>query len=402
MMKPLEGLKVIELATFVAGPTCARALADWGAEVIKIESPKGDPLRRVGNNTKCPTLPEENPCYDLSNIGKKNLALNLKSAEGMEVMDKLLKTSDIFITNNRTKALEKMGLSYELIKEKYPHIIFAQVLGYGEQGPLKDKPGFDFTAFYARGGFLGTLYEKGTSPLNPVPQVGDNAVAMNLAGGILAALYRKQKTGLGDKITVSIYQTAIFMFNLVVTGSQYGFSYPVSRKAVANPFLNTYRTKDDRWLQICCPEYDRMFSVIMQAVGREDLVGSEKYATVKSIAGHTTEVIEILEAQFAQKTADEWLVIFEQCDVPCEKALLWDEIAKDEQAWANDYLYKMHYPNGNDRTLVELPVKFASIGKPEHQPGAAIGEHNAEILKELGYSSEKINQLLADKVIVGE
>lgn len=400
MMRPLEGLKVVELATFVAGPACARALADWGADVIKIESPAGDPIRRVGFNTKMPTVPEENPAYDLSNIGKRNLGLNLKTANGMQVIDKLLKTSDVFVTNNRTKALEKMGLSYEQIKEKYPHIIFAQVLGYGEQGPLKDKPGFDFTCFYARGGILGTLYEKGTSPVNPVPQFGDNVVAMNLASGILAALYRKQKTGLGDKVTVSIYQSAMFMFNLVITGSQYGFAYPVSRKAVTNPFLNTYKSKDDRWLQLACPEYDRMFPVMMQAIGRADLIGNEKYSTAASIAGHTTETIEVIEAQIAQKTADDWMDIFDKCDVPCEKALLWDEIAKDEQAWANDYLYKMHYPNGQARTLVEPPVKFDSIGKPAHKPGPAIGENNGEILRELGYSAEQIEKLAADKVIV--
>lgn len=399
-MKPLEGLKVIELSTFVAGPTCARALADWGAEVIKVESPAGDPIRRVGGNTKFPTLPEENPNFDLGNIGKKSIALNLKNVNGMEILEKLLENCDIFVTNNRTKALEKMGLGYEQLKEKYPKIIFAQVLGYGEKGPLKDKPGFDFTAYYARGGLLGTMYEKGTSPINPVPGFGDNQVAMSLTSGILAALYKRNTTGVGDKVTVSLYQTAIFMMNTAIAASQYGFAYPVSRKEVGNPFLNTYKTQDDRWLQIAAPEYDRLFPVVMQAIGREDLLGNEKYCQFKNIVGNTTEIIEIIEAEIIKQTADEWMQVFEKCDIPCEKALLWDEILKDEQAWANDYLHEIHYATGNVRTLVNLPVKFESVGKVEHKRGPLLGENTGEILNNLGYSEKEIIQLTEDKAIV--
>ncbi len=398
-MKPLEGVKVIELATFVAGPACARALADWGAEVIKVENPIGDPLRRVGFNTEMPITNDENPCFDLSNIGKKGVALNLKTSSGMEALHKLIATADIFITNTREKSLVKLGLDYEHLKARYPQLIVAQVLGYGENGPLKDKRGFDFTCYYARGGLLGTFYEKGTSRINPVPQFGDNQVAMAMAGGILAALYKKEKTGVGDRVTVSIYQAAIYAFNLTITASQYGFSYPVSRKAVANPFLNTYPTKDERWLQLAGPEYNRFFPIIMKAIGREDLAVNEKYSTVNAITGHTAEMIAIVEQQIMQKTADEWLDIFEKCDVPCEKALLWDEIANDEQAWANGYLHEMHYPNGNVRTLVDTPVSFNSIVKPEHIRGPLLGENNVEILKSIGYSDEQIKQMIAEKAI---
>ncbi len=400
MMKPLEGLKVIELATFVAGPTCARALADWGAEVIKVESPNGDPIRFIGGNTKFPTLPEENPNYDINNMGKKAIALNLKSPSGAEVMDKLLQNSDVFLTNNRTKALEKMGLGYEQIKAKYPHLIFAQVLGYGEKGPLKDKPGFDFTAYYARGGLLGTLYEKETSPMNPVPGFGDNQVAMNLLSGILAAAYKKSKTGMGDKVTVSLYHTAIFALNTAITAAQYGFSYPITRKETGNPFLNTYKTKDGRWLQLAAPEYDRLYAGVMKAIDREDLIGNEEYCKLKNISGQSGKVVAIIEAQIAQKTADEWVDAFTKYDIPCEKAFLWEEILEDEQAWENDYLCKVNYATGNVRTHVTLPVKFDSIGAQSYSRGPLVGENSAEILKSLGYSEKEIMQLAEEKVIV--
>lgn len=400
MQKPLEGLKVIDWATYVAGPTCARVLADWGADVIKVESPIGDAIRRAGVNTHLPTLPEENPNFDLCNIGKKSIAVDLKSKAGMEVLYKLLEQADVFVTNTRTKSLVKLGLDYEQLKEKFPKLIFAQVLGYGEKGPLKDRPGFDFTAYYARGGVLGTLYEKGTSTLNPVPHFGDNQVAMNLAGGILAALYKRQATGAGDKVTASLYQAAIFAFNLPITASQGKFRYPISKTEVVNPLLTAYQTKDERWIQVAVPEYDKFFPNAMKALGREDLIDDERYNKISNFSGRSGEVVGLFASEFAKRDVDEWVRIFEEHDIPCEKAFLWEEILEDEQAWANGYLHKMEYETGNVRTLVETPVKFGSIESFEHTRGPILGENNEEILKVLGYSDEKIAEMAGNKTIV--
>ena len=400
MNKPLSGLKVIDWATYVAGPTCARVLADWGADVIKVEAPIGDALRRAGVNTHLPTLPEENPNFDLCNMGKKSIALNLKSEEGMEVLYKLLNDADVFITNTRTKALVKLGLDYDQLKEKFPKLIFAQVLGYGENGPLKDRPGFDFTAYYARGGVLGTLYERGTSPINPVPHFGDNQVAMNLAGGIMAALYKRHATGVGDKVTASLYHAAIFALNLPITASQVGFRHPISKKEVVNPLLNTYRTKDDRWIQVAAPEYDRMFPIAMKALGREDLIDDERYNKIRNFSGNSNDVVNMFQTEFEKRNVDEWVNIFEEHDIPCEKAFLWEEILEDEQAWANGYLHKMNYATGNERTLVESPIKFGSVESFEHTRGPILGENNEDILKALGYSDEKIAEMAGNKTIV--
>ena len=407
MDKPLKGLKVLELATFIAAPTCARALADWGATVTKVESLKGDPLRYVGGNTKFTVLPEENPNFDLCNLNKKSIALNLKEKKGLEIFHKLLQQCDIFITNNRTKALMKMGLDYETLKNLYPSLIFAQVLGYGEKGPLKDKPGFDFTAYYARGGVLGTLYEKDTSPVNPVPGFGDNQVAIALCSGVLAALYKKEKFGIGEKVTVSLYQTAIFALNTPIAASQYGFSYPTTRTEVVNPFLNTYKTKDNRWLQLAAPEYDKFYPKIISLLGRKELITETKYCEFRNVSKNSKEIISILGEAILQKTADEWVEIFENNDVPCEKALLWEEILQDEQAWANNYLQQIHYATGNTRTLVNLPVSFASIKTGECKRGPLLGEDTIEILsnicddKEIAMlNDEKIALSIKEKVTI--
>ncbi len=147
-VKLLAGIKVVEMSTFVAAPACNKALADWGAEVIKVESPFGDPMRYTGGDNKMPIDPHENPGFDQENTNKKGVSVNLKTAEGMEVFLKLIASADVFVTNLRTQALEKLGISYEQISGKHPGIIFGQVLGYGEKGPEKDKPGYDFTAFW--------------------------------------------------------------------------------------------------------------------------------------------------------------------------------------------------------------------------------------------------------------
>lgn len=400
MEKPLKGLKVVELATYVAGPACTRVLADWGADVVKVENPKGDALRRVGFNTKMPTDPEENPCFDLSNMGKKGIVLDLKSEDGLKIMHRLLKRADIFVTNNRTKSLIKMGMDFDSLKERYPELIYAQSVGYGEKGALKDTPGFDFTSYYARGGLLGTFYEKGTSPLNPVPQFGDNQVAMNMVAGIMASLYERAKTGKGDKVTVSLYHTAIYDFNLTITSSQYGFKYPISRKDAGNPFLNTYPTKDERWLQLACPEYDRMFPKVMEAIGRSDLIDNKALNNVKAITGHTRDMIQIVEDQMKQRNVDEWMEVFAKFDIPCEKAYLWDEILDDPEAWENGFLHKMRYANGNVRKFVETPVKFANLGTIEHKRGPKFGENTEEVLKDIGYTAEQIKKLSEEHVVI--
>ncbi|MGD9559725.1 MAG: CoA transferase, partial [Oscillospiraceae bacterium] len=149
-MKPLEGIKVVELSTFVAGPSCARMLADWGAEVIKVESPQGDQFRTMGNNYRVPITDVRNPIFDNENANKSFIVLNLKEEKGLEAMLKLLETADVFITNTRPKALRKLGLDYEQINDRCPRLVYGIVLGYGEEGPERDRPAFDYTTFYAR------------------------------------------------------------------------------------------------------------------------------------------------------------------------------------------------------------------------------------------------------------
>ena len=195
--RPLEGIKVVELATFIAAPCCARFLADLGAEVIKIEAPAGDPLRYTAVNEGRPQDQKENTTYDLENANKTCIALNTKSAAGREALEKLIAGADICITNWRQNPLKKAGLDYDTLHAKYPALVYGFVSGYGEKGPDKDLPGFDFTAFFARGGVLGTLFDKDSLPMLTIAGFGDHQVGLYLASGVLAALYRAKQTGQG-------------------------------------------------------------------------------------------------------------------------------------------------------------------------------------------------------------
>lgn len=402
-LKPLTGVKVVELATFVAAPAAARALADWGAEVIKIESLKGDDLRRTPPLQKMPLNDMENPSFDLENSNKKGIAIDLKSSQGKEILFKLLDEAKVFITNWRTDALKRLNLSYEELKVHYPKLIFAQVTGYGDKGPDKDLPGYDYTSYYARGGIMGTLFEKGTSPMNLVPGLGDHQVGLFLAAGICAALYGAQRTGKGEKVTVSLFHTAVYGMAINVQSAQYGKNhYPISRRDTSSPLLNSYRTKDDRWLEIAMPPYDIFFKRFITTLGRPELAEDDGFSTHANLVKHhnITKLCMILEECFETKTLKEWKQILEDGDFPFAVAQEWEEILEDEQAWESDILCEKEYPTGNKRTLVRTPVMFEEMGLPEYAHGPLIGEHTTDILQELGYDDEAILQLQEGHVVI--
>ena len=202
--RPLEGIEVVELATFVAAPSCCRYLADLGAHVIKVESFGGDPLRYTAVTEGRPAGEEENTSYDLENANKECICLNLKTPAGLEAFEKLVSRADIFVTNLRQGALERIGIDYDSLKVKYPSLVYGIVTGYGDKGPDKDLPGFDFTAYSARGGVLGPTCDKSSNPMNLIPGFGDHQVGMFLSSGIIAALFRAKNTGQGDRVSASL------------------------------------------------------------------------------------------------------------------------------------------------------------------------------------------------------
>lgn len=396
MNTTLSGIKVIELSTFIAVPACARFFADNGADVIKVEAKSGDAVRWNGTSEGRSDSPYENTTFDLENANKRGIVLNLKTPEGKEILFKLLAGADVFLTNWRPQALEKNGLTYETLHEKFPKLVYGTLTGYGDKGPDKDLPGYDFTAYWARGGVMDSLRQKDEWPINLIPGMGDHQAGLFLAAGVMAALFNAQRTGVGERVSINLLHTSIWIQSIMIQAAQYkelGQKYPISRRTADNPFNCAYKTKDGRFMQISMPPFDVFYPKFMPLIGREDLVGDPRY-TMDSITKNKlhSEFIDILTEAFEKKTVAEWDEIFTANDIPHAVAQSWEEVLEDKQARATDVYYEMDYPTGNTRSLVRQPI-FIGGDIPDYKMAPMLGEHSEEIIRSLGYSDKELSKL---------
>ncbi len=402
--KLLEGVKVVELANFVAGPAAGKFFVDAGADVYRIEAANGDPLRFTAVSEGRPFNLEENPTMELENGGKKDISIDTRTPEGMEILHKLLSNADIFFTNWRNKALVKSGLDYDTLKQKYPKLVYGIITGYGEGGPDDNLPGFDYTAFFSRGGYLETLRPKSGLPFNVVPGAGDHNVAMNLVAGMLAALYHAKVTGKGERVETSLFETAVFNLSMSHQSAQYhepGTFLPMDPRTAPNPLLNCYRTKDNRYIMMCFPNYDTYYAKFMDVLGHPEMIGNERFSPVNNMTKNNTggEVYDLVQSEFEKKTAEEWLPILNAADLPCALCKNGLEILNDEQAWGNGTLVEFTYPSGQKRTLIRQPIRYREMGLPEALRAPQVGENSREVLAELGYTKEEIKELEEKNII---
>ena len=393
-MKPLEGVKVVELTTYFAAPMCGRVLADWGAEVIKIEGPKGDPYRVAYKGQGTPQFEEGCPSYDLENSNKKFVCLDGKTEEGRTAILKLISQCDVFITNNRPQAMKKMGLDYETVHKLYPGVVYGEILGYGAKGPLKDKPGYDYTVFFSRSGLMADLSPRGGQVMNTIAGFGDHVAAITLSSGICAALLKAKLYGEGDHVSVSLYQAAMFILSNGLLCAEYGREFPRTHFDCNSPIMQCYRCKDDEWIFLAVPEYDRMWPIICTKVlEHPELATDPRFCCIKETNKHRAEAIAALDEIFAQQDSNHWIKLLLENDVAHEKLAHFKDVLKDEQAWANDYLLEYTYPSGDKTVVVGSPVSFASIEKPTFKHGGTIGCDTDEILSNAGYTDAEIAKM---------
>ncbi len=403
--RPLEGIKVLEMATFIAVPAVGRILADLGAEVVKIESAKGDNLRYTAPNEGRPADPHEDINFDLENSGKKGIVVDLRTDKGREILFKLLDDTDVFLTNWRPQALARKNLTYDDLKDRYPSLVYASLTGYGEKGPDKDLPGFDYTAFFARSGWSGSLYQKGTVPSNLIPALGDHQGALALTVGVLAALFRAKTTGKGEKVTTNLLHTAVWVQSFQIQGAQYGsefggVSYPFDRRDNQLPYQPAVQTKDDRFLQVMGPNFDIYYPLILKAIGREDVLSDPVLSDQKEMirTGRVGEAYDIIQAGFKTKTAAEWEPILTELDIPFSLCKTYEEVVDDEQAWANHVFCEVDYPRGK-KALVRPPIDFEETPLPPYEKAPLLGADTKAVLSDLGYSDDEIASMIADKTV---
>jgi len=402
--KPLAGVRVVELATYVAAPVCGRVLGDWGAEVIKVESLSGDIWRVYGKNFGVPADDSENPTFDLPNANKRFISLNIKTPAGMDILRKLLAQADVFVTNNRPAPLKRMGLDYETLKKDYPRLIYALITGYGEEGPEAGKPGFDTVSFWASGGFMADMRidSPGSYPIYTPAGVADVACGSLLFGGISAALYAREKTGMGDKVSISLFGAAVWMMGVMNMIAQEGYDYQYPRTRYSGkPVAIPYCCADGEWIMTSILEFDRYVPVLYRALGLDYLLDDPRFNNEAAVnkGENRALLIPILEERFAQESADHWRQVLQAHDIVCDRLVHYREITKSEQAKVNHYIDEVTFNSGHKAWMPRPSVQSENLGVPEYRLSAPVGADTRDVLKDLGYSDDEIRTLAGSKSV---
>lgn len=403
MEQPLEGVRVIDCGIYHAGPGGPAILGDLGAEVVKIERPKtGDPIRMV---KRIGTVPLELPggrsiFFEGANRNKKSITLDLSTSEGQAIIHRLTSRSDVFMTNMRRPAVERLNITYPVLKEINPNLIYASVSAFGPKGPDRDRGGFDYQG-QARSGFMYSLGEDGMPPL--VSQFGiiDQITAIMTSHQILTALYMRERTGAGQEVHVSILGSATFLlyFNILIS-QMGGFEVPRHNHAIAHPMRNHYRCADGRWLMMTLTPPERYWGSLCRALGRPDLENDPRFDTEDKRFEKSAELVAIFDDIFMMGTRQEWLDIFSEYDLFCCGVNSFMELEHDPQIIENEYLTDLDHPTLGKIKIPGYPVHFNGNCVQANRAAPELGEHTDEILTEVGgYSRSEIERFREDGVI---
>jgi crotonobetainyl-CoA:carnitine CoA-transferase CaiB-like acyl-CoA transferase len=393
-----SGVRVLELAQYVFVPGAGVLLADQGAEVIKIESTgTGDPYRtlKVGDGREVGTT---NLAMEQNNRGKKSIALDLKSAEGREALLKLVETADVFLTSLRPKALRSLRLEVEDLRARNPRLIYARGNGLGFRGAEADKPGFDASSFWARGGLSHAFTLPGNQPTPPRPAFGDHSGATSLAFGIASALFKRATTGNATVVESSLLATAVWMLSSDVTYNQVP-GYKLHPEGVAKlPLMGSYRTRDGRLIQLMLLDPRPHWRSFCQLMGLESLVDDPRYVDNVARMKNAEALTALITERIGARAWADWQPDFDAWDAPWELIRTIDDVCVDPQVHANEMIFKMRVGESSV-SVVAGPAAFdgrAAPAEPHGSPG--MGQHTDALLTEIGYSAAQISDLKARSV----
>jgi len=395
-----SGLKVVDFASFIAGPAAAVILSDFGADVIKVEPPSGD-MWRIGH--KLPPQPQSKDAYpfQMANRNKRGITLDLKSSGAQEVLERLVEWADVFIVNTPRPARKRLKLEYDDVAHLNRRLIYADLTGFGEKGPDADLPGFDITAYWARSGLLSMTRDAGAPPTWPAAGSGDNATATGLYAAIVTALYRRERTGKGSYVTTSllaegVWSASVFIQAALCNAEFFGLH---DRTHPANAAMNVYRASDGTWfLLVITPD---KLAAVAQAIGREDLLTDPRFSEPAKLAHNMPQLTAILDEIFGSQPMTHWHEVFNGVHVTFGVVRGPQEVVADPQLRLNDIVVPLEGAGENLKLTVSSPIQVHGVTKVPSRRANEIGEHNEEVLTELGFGAVEIDRLRTSGVVPG-
>jgi crotonobetainyl-CoA:carnitine CoA-transferase CaiB-like acyl-CoA transferase len=395
-----SGLKVVDFASFIAGPSAAVILSDFGADVVKVEPPSGDTWR---HGHQIPPQPQSKDAYPfhLANRNKRGIALNLKSPGAQPVLERLVKWADVFVVNTPHPARKKLKLEYEDVVRWNPRLIYADLTGFGEKGPDAALPGFDITAYWARSGLLSMTRDAGAPPTWPVAGSGDNATAVGLYAAIVTALYRRERTGKGSYVTTSLLAEGVWSASVFIQAAlcEANFFGLHDRTHPANAALNVYRSSDGTWfVLVVMPD---KLAAVAKAIGREDLLTDPRFSDPAKLMANMPQLTAILDEVFGSQPLAHWYEVFNGVHVTFGAVRGPQEMINDPQLRPNDIVVPLEGAGGKLTSTISSPIQVHGVSKVLAKRAPEIGEHNEEVLKELGFDAKGIDGLRASGAITG-
>ncbi len=396
MEGPLSGVRVVELAMWVAGPSTAAVLGDWGATVIKLEDPNGgDPIRGMTTRSMGDSEARVRPPYELDNRNKRSVAVNLRRPEGLEFAMKLIERADVFVTNLRSEALSRMKLEYASLSARNPRLIYAALNGYGHRGPDRDRPAFDYAAAWARSGLMATIAEPGEAPPAQRPGMIDHAAGLGLAGAISAALLQREKSRRGCEVRISLFAMGLWMnaTDLTIGLISGRAPAPESRHEPTNPMWNRYRCQDGRWIYFVMPQADRHWPDFCAALERADWKADTRFSDFAARRENNRVLAEEISSIIATRPLSEWTPILDRNNLIWAPVLTDAEVLDDPQAHAIGAFVPVDNASVPGCRVVATPVEFGNQAAAGYAAAPDLGQHTEEVALEVGLSWEQIAKL---------